>query len=201
MKSIFRDYGTALIAGSIALAVFTILFQTIRSKSGAHGLLNILGENSVIQTMDAKVYQDGVTTKEILTREKPNISYCNHEIEGGNFVLKSGEVINLCTYFCALDTDHHEIDVQVLDVLCEDNHQMIEVVDQKTCIFPKAGIYAVTVCATDSEGVTSTVTIQIPVNRKSKEEQISEAGSMVHRSRSMCDFCYHYFVNQLWAIS
>ncbi|MGN0342765.1 MAG: PKD domain-containing protein [Roseburia sp.] len=141
MKAIFREYGKMILVVCVGMILILL----------ASGMLMVAAQREEpLGIENFSQYQDGLFTRQLYTRPLPEITWI-----GGS--VSSGNMQDLSACFQAEDADGVQIPVTILSVCDSRGNQCQD-------IFNSAGVYQITVTATDHLGKTATVLVDVPVN-------------------------------------
>lgn len=151
-----KQYGRTILYGISAAFVMLAVFGV--RQGGNTGMIQIAYGTAAKEMSEKKEisYRDADAVKAVLARKKPKISYI------GKKILPDTPV-NLNELFLANDADGNRISVEITDVRSE-NGESIFCQSAQGFLFPKPGIYKISVKAVDKEKRTVCGEYAIPVS-------------------------------------
>jgi hypothetical protein len=152
LKTIIKEYGSALIAIAVAGVIFAVLM----------GLFSSLSQMVLQQTEDSLVENDGNPSfDEYRANGKINVRYTNVS-------AVAGEISPVSRHFTAVSEAGEEVTLTLCAVYDSDNARVYtQFQDGKEYLYPEQpGIYRICYEAVDACGRRQYGTLKIPVQRK-----------------------------------
>lgn len=169
MGEIVKQFGEAVLSVIVVCLLLFLLFKV--NGDGFVGQIHA----TVPEAEDAYIGNHD-EFEQIVGSERPVINFRYTLDNGTKSVIKANTVYDLQGLFLAEDAQGTKLEVKIKDV-CEagTGRSILLNMDEATgvkekirdpvaFVFPSAGIYAISLVATDAQGITVKKTIQVPVS-------------------------------------
>lgn len=158
MSKVMEHYGKVILTAIVCTALI-LIFYRIEDNKGNEGVLNIIADNTNVETIDYSIRLDTDASEMTSQRHAPVIM--TKDIDR----LVTGE-IDFNRHIVAYDADGNSIRVKFRRVISPDGVDITDQCSNGIITISKSGKYTLEVYSIDSENTTKTKIVNVTINRR-----------------------------------